>query len=241
MKWFESWFDTSYYHALYQHRNEGEAAKFVDTLISYLQLKSGERVADIACGKGRHSAQLAAHGLAVWGMDLSENSIAKANDLQVGGAVFQVHDMRETFPQHGFKAVFNLFTSFGYFDDPADDLKVLINMCAACAPGGYVVQDYLNAASVIGSLPQSAECSLGGYDFKTKKYRTENHIVKDIWVRDGDADLAFQEQVRIFSQPELAELHQLAGLGIVGFFGDYALGNFDDKMSPRIVVISKKS
>jgi SAM-dependent methyltransferase len=240
MKWFESWFDTVYYHTLYQHRNEAEAAAFVDTLLQRLALHSGMRVADIACGKGRHSAHLASHGLSVWGMDLSGNSILAAQSLGVKGVDFQVHDMREQFPQANFQAIFNLFTSFGYFDDPAEDERVLENMAAACVDGGYVVQDYLNAELVLADLPQEAVLERGGYRFKTKKHLSGSHIVKDIQVLDGADVHEFQERVRIFSKDTLVGLHEKAGLKLMGVYGDYGLGDFDPKTSPRIVVISQK-
>lgn len=241
MKWFESWFDTAYYHALYAHRNEEEAAAFMDRLLEHLHLGAGSKVLDVACGKGRHSAHLASRGLQVCGFDLSENSINIAKAMNVEGVEFLVHDMRESFTVKDADAVFNMFTSFGYFDDPADDAQVLLNMAAACKLGGYVIQDYLNAASVLDSLPQEAVLERGGYGFVTKKYRTEHHIVKDIFVTDGDAKHSFQEQVRIFDNETLLHLHQQAGLEVVGVFGDYSLGGFDAKTSPRIVVISRKS
>ena len=241
MKWFESWFDTSYYHALYQHRTEDEAAAFVDRLVLHLGLKEGMSVADIACGKGRHSARLASHGLTVWGMDLSDNSIAAAKGLGIVGAEFSVHDMRVSFPRDKFNAVFNLFTSFGYFDDRIQDAAVLQNMCDACCSDGFVVQDYLNASVVLSDLPQEAELERGGCQFKTKKHRTETHIVKDIYVRDGQKELVFQEQVRIFSREELQGLHEAAGLHVVDVYGDYNLGPYNENSSPRIIVISRKS
>lgn len=125
MKWFESWFDTAYYHALYAHRNDAEAMAFMDALVDYLGLEPGAKVMDVACGKGRHAAHLAELGMDVLGFDLSENSIEQAKLLNRDGATFVCHDMREDFPQQGFHAVFNLFTSFGYFDQSADDLRVI--------------------------------------------------------------------------------------------------------------------
>jgi hypothetical protein len=104
-----------------------------------------------------------------------------------------------------------------------------------------VVQDYLNAASVLDDLPQEAALERGGYGFKTRKHRTESHIVKDIAVTDGDQTHVFQEQVRIFDCETLLQLHVQAGLQVVDVFGDDQLGAFDAKTSPRIVVISRKS
>jgi len=106
MKWFESWFDTAYYHALYAHRNDAEAMAFMDALVGYLHLESGSKVVDVACGKGRHAAHLAELGMNVLGFDLSENSIEQAKLLNKEGATFVCHDMREDFPVQGFNAVF---------------------------------------------------------------------------------------------------------------------------------------
>jgi SAM-dependent methyltransferase len=241
MKWFESWFDTAYYHALYAHRDDAEAMAFMDALVDYLGLEPGAKVMDVACGKGRHAAHLAELGMDVLGFDLSENSIELAKQLNRTGAKFVCHDMREDFPQQGFHAVFNLFTSFGYFDQSADDLRVIKNMHEACLSGGFVIQDYLNSSPVLTQLPMEDVVECSGYRFKTRKHRTENHIVKDIEVKDGEAVHLFQEQVRIFSKDDLENLHRQAGLEVIAVFGDYHLGAFDEKTSPRIVLVSKKS
>jgi len=241
MKWFESWFDTAYYHALYAHRNDAEAMAFMDALVGYLRLESGAKVIDVACGKGRHAAHLAELGMEVLGFDLSENSIEQAKLLNRDGATFVCHDMREDFPQQGFHAVFNLFTSFGYFNNSSEDQRVLQNMYDACLPGGFVIQDYLNASSVLDDLPQEDFFERGGYNFRTKKHQTQTHIVKDIVVEDEGETHTFQEQVRVFSKDELESLHRKAGLEVIAVFGDYSLGAFDEKSSPRIVLVSKKS
>lgn len=73
-------------------------------------------------------------------------------------------------------------------------------MHEACLSGGFVIQDYLNSSPVLTQLPVEDVVERGGYRFKTRKHRTDNHIVKDIEVRYGDAVHAFQEQVRIFQR-----------------------------------------
>jgi SAM-dependent methyltransferase len=229
---------------LYQHRDDNEAKLFLDHLVQKLDLPSAARVLDLACGKGRHSLTLAQMGFEVVGADLAPNSILAAQEqaekLGVKNVAFCVHDMRQAMDTPPFDAVFNLFTSFGYFDDPAEDERVLENMAAACVDGGYVVQDYLNAELVLADLPQEAVLERGGYRFKTKKHLSGSHIVKDIEVLDGADVHEFQERVRIFSKDTLVGLHEKAGLKLMGVYGDYGLGDFDPKTSPRIVVISQK-
>ena len=69
--WYKDWFNSHYYHLLYQHRDEEEALQFIHTLIGYLKPEPGSTMLDVACGKGRHSKALADMGFDVTGIDLS--------------------------------------------------------------------------------------------------------------------------------------------------------------------------
>ncbi|MFB6258319.1 MAG: cyclopropane-fatty-acyl-phospholipid synthase family protein, partial [Flavobacteriales bacterium] len=68
--WYETWFDSPYYHILYKDRDEEEAAFFVDRLMERLRAEKGDRILDLACGKGRHAVQLHRKGFDVTGVDL---------------------------------------------------------------------------------------------------------------------------------------------------------------------------
>ena len=70
--WFKDWFNSPYYHQLYFKRDDKEAEAFIDKLINYLKPPAGSTMLDVACGKGRHSIQLANKGFDVTGIDLSE-------------------------------------------------------------------------------------------------------------------------------------------------------------------------
>ena len=82
VNWFESWFDTPYYHILYKERNEEEAQLLIDNLTQYLNLPDDAKILDLACGKGRHSIYLNSLGYQVVGADLSENSIYLATRIK---------------------------------------------------------------------------------------------------------------------------------------------------------------
>ncbi len=56
--WFKSWFDSAYYHKLYAHRSEKEAADFIDELITALQPDQHAAMLDVGCGNGRHCRQI---------------------------------------------------------------------------------------------------------------------------------------------------------------------------------------
>ncbi|MDB9922339.1 SAM-dependent methyltransferase, partial [Polaribacter sp.] len=73
--WFTDWFNTPYYHILYNNRNDSDAQLFMQNITTFLALKKGAHIADLPCGKGRHSIYLNSLGYKVTGGDLSENSI----------------------------------------------------------------------------------------------------------------------------------------------------------------------
>ena len=112
MAWFKDWFNSPYYHILYGSRNEAEANRFIQNIANLLQFKKDELALDLACGKGRHSRELASHALNVYGIDLSEESIKAASKLSCHNLQFEIHDMRKVYKQNYFDYVFNLFTSF---------------------------------------------------------------------------------------------------------------------------------
>ena len=71
-KWFQSWFNTTYYHILYKNRDNKEAELFISNLIYYLNLiPEKDSILDLACGQGRHSKYLNSLGYNVTGIDTS--------------------------------------------------------------------------------------------------------------------------------------------------------------------------
>lgn len=143
-QWFEEWFDTPYYHVLYQQRNDREARRFLDVLHRHFQFQRHHQVLDLACGKGRHARYLRSLGPAVTGIDLSSSSIAEAKQVETLGLSFYVQDMREPFGKGSYDFIINLFTSFGYFEEETDNAKVIGNMAHALKRQGKMVIDYLN-------------------------------------------------------------------------------------------------
>lgn len=239
--WFKSWFDTKYYHILYKHRNNEEASYFIRNLVEFLQIKNGSSVADIACGKGRHSLELSKYNLNVWGMDLSENSIHFAKEHSNSFTSFDVHDMREPFPKSDFHYIFNLFTSFGYFENAQEDQKCILNIYKSLLSQGLFIQDYLNAESVVGDFPLKEVKVIDGVQFEIEKLVYDGFIEKHIHVIDADYNESFMERVKIFTKNELVLLHENAGFEVRNEFGNYSLDSFDGTNSPRIILVSKKS
>ncbi|MBM3399531.1 MAG: class I SAM-dependent methyltransferase [Bacteroidetes bacterium] len=239
-KWFESWFNSEYYHLLYNNRDEAEAVRFINNITNFLGLPTGSFVADIACGKGRHSRVLASLGYKVLGLDISPANIEYAKTLAGANEQYLVHDMRKPFPTGQLDAALNLFTSFGYFDDEADDLISLGNIYYALKPGGMFVQDYLNSAFTLSHLKPEEQIQRGGVTFNLLRYVKGGFVKKDIEIMDGEKSLHFQESVKIYTAEILKTLHENAGFRVLQTFGDYSLNPFDEKSSARIILVSQK-
>lgn len=245
-EWFATWFDSPYYHLLYQHRDDNEAKLFLDNLVQQLALPNNVKVLDLACGKGRHSLTLAQMGFDVVGVDLAPNSIlaakASANDLGIENVNFMVHDMRQTMHALPFDAIFNLFTSFGYFDTLAENQAVCKAVAQMLAPEGMLVIDFLNATKVCANLKPTESIQREGLRFDIKRWHDQKHIFKQIEV----SDTAEQHSLGVFTERVQAlSLDNFVALlspyfEIQATFGSYALDNFDQQVSDRLIIIAKK-
>lgn len=238
--WFVSWFDTEYYHILYRSRNDDEAEKFIDNLLRYLELPTKTRVLDLACGKGRHSKTMAQKGMEVVGADLSENSINAARSYQNENLRFVVQDMRLPLPEK-FDAVFNLFTSFGYFDDLGDNRKVIKAVNKMLQTNGYFVIDFMNAYRVTKHLVASEIKEIDGIRFEIERSFDGHHIFKNIRFSDKGKNYHFTERVQYLSEDDFRNLLLQNGFSIQDIFGDFELNPFDPETSDRLIIIAKKT
>lgn len=240
-EWFNEWFDSPYYHILYQNRDEAEARNFIDRLLGKLSPEPGNEVLDLACGKGRYSRHLAGHGLYVTGLDLSEKSIRYARQFETDHLSFFTHDMRHAFCANRFDLVFSFFTSFGYFDNDADHLKTFKNVATSLKSGGRFVLDFFNAQYIKDHLVAQESKEIEGIDFHLAKEIAGDYVVKSIDFEDAGQHWHFEERVRLFNSEDFESLLSRSGMQLLQVFGDYKLGEFDRTNSPRFILIAQKS
>jgi SAM-dependent methyltransferase len=236
--WFASWFDTPYYHILYKDRKYREAQIFMDNLTHYLNLPNNAKVLDLACGKGRHSIYLNQLGFTVLGVDLSENSIEVANKNANQTLHFEVHDMREPVGDK-FDAVFNLFTSFGYFDKDEDNLKTLIAINENLSEYGFAVIDFMNVPFVLDNLVAEETKTVDSIDFQLKRYLLDGYIIKEIDFEDQGQKFHYTEKVRALTLEDFSQMMEEAGIYLLDTFGDYKLKKYHKKDSERLIMIFK--
>lgn len=233
-EWFASWFDSPYYPILYQHRDYREAEAFIRELLSFLKPTEDAHFLDLACGRGRHSIYIHQHGHKVTGLDLSPDSIADASKHKQPGLDFKVHDMREPLPG-SYRYILNLFTSFGYFSEQEDNLKVLKHVRKSLQPGGTFVLDFMNVEKIIPELIPSEEKDIDGIHFTLQRSVENGFIVKDIHIDDSDNIYHFQERVQALDRKAFEALFKAAGLEVTAIWGNYGGGDFSPVFSPRLI------
>jgi ubiquinone/menaquinone biosynthesis C-methylase UbiE len=226
---------------LYRHRSREEAERFIHALVKHLNVEPGSMILDLACGKGRHSKALFDLGLRVTAVDLSPGSIHEALKMERDGLEFFVHDMRCPFRINYYHYIFNLFTSFGYFNSVRDEHKAIRSAAIGLQRGGKLVIDYFNAHVVRKLVVDNPECSdeFKGVLFNWKKTVENNRVIKTININDAGKISIFKESVRLLSLEDFKELLK-NDFDMLEVFGDYQLNAFDVVQSPRLIMIAVK-
>ncbi len=234
--WYASWFNTPYYHILYKDRDHREAAEFMNSLTKHLNLEKNDTILDLACGRGRHAKYLYRQGFDVTAIDLSEESIEYAKQYEKPRLHFQVHDMCLPYPKQ-FDAVFNLFTSFGYFKNEIDNLRTIKAIKAELKPSGYGVIDFLNAELAIANLVPSEKKKVGDIVFYLEKYVEDGYIIKNIHFNHKGEDHLFTERVKALTLEDFESYFIEAGVALKNVFGNYKLEEFNKHTSDRLILI----
>ncbi len=218
----------------------------IDGVVALLGLEKGARVLDLCCGIGRHSLELARRGFRVTGVDLMEAYLDRAGEearkegLEIE---FVRQDMRTFRRAAAFDYTVNLFTSFGYFQDPGDDRMVLENVFDSLRPGGGFVID-LMGKEVLAERFQERDWSWLGDEevlFLEERKLTGNWgWIENRWILlKGTERREFRISHRLYSAVELIALLTGCGFEDVRAYGDLS-GEPYDHNAKRLVVVGKR-
>ncbi|MFD4632395.1 methyltransferase domain-containing protein [Streptomyces sp. NPDC058284] len=241
MHWYEDdafWSDFS--ETMFSERRRTEAESLVSES-PLLQLPAGSRVLDLCCGPGLYLVPLARRGCAVTGVDLSPAMLKRAEAAcEAAGADVRLvrADMLTHVEQESYDVVLNLFTSFGYFDDPLDNERVLRNAHDSLVPGGRLLIDVMGKEVLAGWIgrPQVVELDGGAYVVQRDTVLDSWTRLRTDWtlVRDGEAREASLTSF-LYSAAELRALFEAAGFTDVRCYGGFDGGPYDHH-SKRLIV-----
>jgi SAM-dependent methyltransferase len=221
-----------------------QAAREVEDLVQLVGLRPSATLLDLCCGLGRHSLELARRGFTVTGVDRTGVYLRRAHkQAETEGLKieFVQADMREFCRPNTFELVLNLFTSFGYFENPAEDRRVIVNVHKSLAKGGKLVMDMMGK-EIIARI------------FRERDWHEENGVIwlqersisKDwSWIDNrwillrGTKRDEFRVSHRLYSAAELTALLRDCGFQEVRTYGNLAGAPYDHQ-AERLVVVAHK-
>jgi hypothetical protein len=146
--------------------------------------------------------------------------------------------MRKPFDQK-FDAIFNLFTSFGYFENEEDNFFTLKAIRDSISEYGFAVIDFMNVPNVLANLVPEEVKSVDTINFHIKRYLKDGYIYKEIDFEDQGEKYHFIEKVKAITLEDFEIMMENAGIYLLDIFGDYKLKKFHKNESERLILIFK--
>ena len=227
--WFDGYFEEEWLDEIALHIPEERTRAEVDFVLERLELEPGARVLDVACGHGRHSLELARRGFRVTGVDLSPRSIALARDAAASerlDATFVERDARELDFDAEFDAAINLFTSvIGYFDEDAENQRVVDAVAGALQHNGSFLVDTINLLSLARGFQELhwEEFDSGTLMLERREFDFATGRSDAAWtfVRGDGGRKTIRHSLRVYAPHELIAMFDAARLDVVGSWGSF--------------------
>jgi SAM-dependent methyltransferase len=256
MKYKEEWFNDedfweNYAPIIFDDRHWAEVPTVADGLsrLAGLELNApGCKVLDLCCGMGRITAELARRGFAATGVDLSQAMLecarqdATNENLEIE---YVQADARSFKRPDFFDTAVNLYISFGYFEDAAEDQLVAKNVLESLKPGGNFIIETLGKEIAVRDFTDGEWFERAGFTVLTEYEALDSWArLKSRWVlipRDTDGLKRIEKTFsqRLYAATELRALLFKAGFGAVELYGGWDKRPYDQNAAVLIAVARK--
>jgi len=229
---------------MFPERQWAAAPGEVESVIALLGVEPGAAVLDLCCGPGRHSLELARRGFRVTGVDRTASHLREARrraDAEGLSIEFVQEDMRLFCRPEAFDGAVNLWTSFGYFEDPEEDSRVLVNLHRSLKQSGNLVMD-LKGKEIMARIFRERDWHEedGVIMMEERKISRDWTWIENRWImlKGGDRE-EFRVSHRAYSAAELRAVLIESGFKTVDIFGDWAEAPYDHE-AKRLVAVAHK-
>ena len=220
------------------------AAVEVDQIISLLNLKPPADILDLCCGTGRHSLEFDRRGFIVTGVDRTDHYLSEARKRaeEEGLAVeFIFNDMRQFCQPKSFDVILNLFTAFGYFEDPLEECRVLENVYKSLRDGGVFLLDLMGREVLARKFHPRDWRQRDGVIILEERTPSEDwaFLENRLILIEGSKRKEFVLKVRNYSASELKTLLLESSFKDIKLFGDFD-GSPYDHQAKRLIAVAYK-
>jgi SAM-dependent methyltransferase len=206
---------------------------------------AGGSVLDLACGPGRYVIPFAQAGFRVTGVDRTRFLLDKARQraTEAGVDVEWVEaDMRDFVRPSTFDLALNVYTSFGYFDDPAENRRVLENIFASLKPGGTFLFEHIGKELLAGKFqPSQVDTLPDGTVMVQRRWIIDDWSRIDVeWtLLEAGRATSFRLRHWLYSAREIRDLFASVGFADIAIYGGLD-GSAYGPQAQRLVAVARK-
>jgi len=245
----KSWYEDNEFwetmaHIIFSERHWAAAPVEIDQVISLLGCQAEATILDLCCGPGRHSLELARRGYHVTGVDRTAAYIEKARReaKREGLAIeFVQDDMRHFCRPSTFDVAMMMSTSFGYFEDPAENRQVLTNVYRSLKGQGTFILDVIGKEVLARVFRERDWSEHNGVILLQERKVVSNWTrMESRWiVLQGQEQHEFRVSHWLYSATELSVLLWEGGFGLIDVYGDFD-GIPYDHTARKLVAMARK-
>lgn len=244
---------------------EERTRREVDGVEQILKLAPSASIVDVPCGYGRHSIELGSRWYEVVGVDINDQHLNAARARHAARPTrehprypgfakqkppvrFVKQDMRTLCEglDRPSDAVINMFYSFGFFADEADNVRAMEQFCRALKENGG---QFLMHSDVSPEMfeakhyrTREARTLQGGGSLLIEEYfDPKTRRMRGSWTihRDGKDTMLTPYSVRLYSVDELRAMALHVGFKKVSFFGSFAGAPFLPTSTELVMVAER--
>jgi len=244
-EWFEN---ESFWREMYAHMFPDErfekAQEEIEGVYGLVGFE-GKTALDLCCGPGRHAIAMAKRGVKVTAVDRTRFLLDKARERAQAAQVdveWVLSDMREFARPVAFDLAISMFTSFGYFEDRQDNLRVLRNVYQSLRPGGACLIEVAGKERLAKQFQPTLSTPVpgGGLLVQRQKILDDWERISSEWILiENGAAKSFTVEVAVYSGQELKALLLEAGFAEVHLYGDLNGAEYGLEAT-RLVAVGRK-